>query len=352
MNYSQSIVDRIIQYDQNILQSLKKMDAVNKKLLLVFDKGKFIGVLSIGDIQKAIIANIPLDTEISKIMRKNFVYAKITDDKNSILSLMQEHRVECMPVLNDQSQLVSAYIWEEVFSTKKRSAGVLLNLPVVIMAGGQGIRLKPLTNVLPKPLIPIGEKAIIELIMDKFCNVGCNNFYLSVNYKAEMIKYYFSTLVNSTYHIQYLQEESPLGTAGSLHLLKGIINTTFFVSNCDILVDQDIAEILEYHRTNKNEITVVAAIKNYSMPYGIIDTLEDGLLQSITEKPELTFKINTGFYILEPNLIDDIPEKEFYHITSLIDKLQSEKRKVGVFPVSEGSWKEIGNWKEYEYYLK
>lgn len=352
MNYPKTIEERIIQNGFSILQSLKKMDEVNKKLLLVFEQERFVGVLSIGDIQKAIIANKPMDTCITEIMRKDFVYAKNTDEKKTVLQLMQEHRIECMPVLDKYLKLVTVYLWDDLLGSTKRNEGIQLNLPVVIMAGGQGSRLKPLTNILPKPLIPIGDKTIIENIMDKFCEAGCSTFYISVNYKAEMIKYYFSTLGNSNYVINYLQEESPLGTAGSLHLLKGIINTTFFVSNCDILVDQDVVDVLEYHRTNENEITVVAALKNYSIPYGIMETSEDGLLKSITEKPELTFKINTGFYILEPHLINEIPENKFYHITSLIEKLQKEKRKVGVFPVSEKSWRDIGEWSEYQDLLK
>lgn len=352
MSFQMTIQERMIQQDCTILQSLKKMDAVNKKLLLVFDKEVFIGVLSIGDIQKAIITNIPLETCITKIIRKNFVYAKITDDKKTVLQLMQEHRIECMPILDENLQLDSVYIWDDMFITKKRNDGIQINLPVVIMAGGQGSRLKPLTNILPKPLIPIGEKSIIEQIMDKFCDVGCNNFYLSVNYKAEIIKYYLSTLQNNIYNISYLDEDKPLGTGGSLHLLGGKINTTFFVSNCDILIDQDILDILEYHRSNKNEITVVAALKHYPLPYGILETRQNGLLQSITEKPELTFKINTGLYILEPHLINEIPENELYHITTLIEKLQKENRKIGVFPVSEKSWKDIGGWNEYQKFFK
>lgn len=352
MKYSQTIQERIIQNNYSILQSLKKMDAVNKKLLLVFDKVTFVGVLSIGDIQKAIIANISLDTCITEIMRKKFVYAKTTDDKKTVLQLMQKHRIECMPVLDDNLQLVSAYLWDDVFGTQKRNEAIQLDLPVVIMAGGQGSRLKPLTNIFPKPLIPIGKKTIIEQIMNKFCDAGCNTFYLSVNYKAEMIKYYFSTLQNEMYHISYLQEKKPLGTAGSLHLLKSKIKSTFFVSNCDILVDQDILDIYEYHQANKNEITVVAALKHYPIPYGILETSRDGLLKSITEKPELTFKINTGLYLLEPHLIDEIPENVFYHITSLIEKLKNEKRKIGVFPVSEKSWRDIGEWSEYQKFLK
>ena len=183
------------------------------------------------------------------------------------------------------------------------------------MAGGKGTRLKPLTNVLPKPLIPLGEKTIIENIMDKFYDVGCNQFHISVNYKAEMIRYFFSALGHNKYQIDYIQEKTPLGTAGSLHLLKGKLNSTFFVTNCDILIDQDINDVLEFHKMYKNEITVVAALKNYSLPYGILETQQEGKLTKIAEKPNFTFKINTGFYILEPHLLNEIPQNKFYHIT-------------------------------------
>jgi NDP-sugar pyrophosphorylase family protein len=138
-----------------------------------------------------------------------------------------------------------------------------------------------------------------------------------------------------------------LGTAGSLSLLKGKIDKTFFVTNCDIKIDQDYAEILKYHLENKNELTVVAAVKSYEIPYGTIETKENGLLASMAEKPEIRLNINTGFYILEPQLIDEIPQDTFYNITDLIEKLQSEGRRVGVFPVTQNSWKDIGEWKEY-----
>ncbi len=352
MDYPLLIQQRIIQLNSSILQSLKKMDEINKKLLLVFSKNSFVGILSIGDIQKALIADISLETEISKIMRKDFVYAKSTDEKKAVLQLMQEHRIECMPIVDENFQLVSVYVWDDVFASNTRNEGIQLNLPVVIMAGGEGNRLKPLTNILPKPLIPIGEKTILELIMEKFYEVGCSPFYLSLNYKAEMIKQYLSSLQNNKYQIVYLQEEKPLGTAGSLYLLKGIIKSTFFVTNCDILIDQDILDIYKYHLDNRNEITLVAALKHYPIPYGILETSRNGLLKSIMEKPELTIKINTGFYLLEPHLIEEIPDNEFYHITALIEKLQNAKRKIGVFPVSEKSWRDIGEWSEYKKLLE
>jgi dTDP-glucose pyrophosphorylase len=347
MNYPENIRQRIIQFDTTILNALQHMDVINRKLLLVFNKDQFVGVLSIGDIQKAIISDIPLDTPIQKIIRKNFVFARESDDKSTVLDLMKKERIECMPLVNDEGMLISVYLWEDVFDDVKSQKHVNLGLPVVIMAGGKGTRLKPLTNILPKPLIPIGDKTITENIMDMFLKVGCNQFYITLNYKAEMIRYYFSALNHEEYHIEYVLEEIPLGTAGSLHLLKGKLNSTFFVTNCDIIIEQDITDILEYHRNYQNEITVVAALKNYPIPYGIFETGDGGKLISISEKPDLTFKINTGFYILEPHLLDEIPENKIYHITMLIEKLLSERRKVGVFPVSEKSWKDIGEWQAY-----
>jgi len=352
MSYPNNIQERIIQIDTTILQSLKVMDSINKKLLLVFSKNYFSGVLSIGDIQKAIIGNISLDTCVTKVMRRDFLFAKYDDDKKDILDLMQKHRIECMPILDGNQQLVSAYFWSDLFESKIENNSIPLDLPVVIMAGGYGTRLKPLTNILPKPLIPIGEKTILEKIMEKFYGAGCSNFYISMNYKAEMIKYYLSGLKNDKYKISYLHEEKPLGTAGCLSLLKGVIGTSFFISNCDILIDQDISDIYKYHMSAKNEITIVAALKHYAIPYGILESGPNGSLKSISEKPELIFKINAGLYILEPHLIDEIPENKQYHITTLIEKLQKEKRTIGVFPVSEKSWIDIGDLSEYKKLLK
>lgn len=336
-----------IEADTSILSALKKMDSLDKKLLFIFEKGNFIGLVSIGDIQRAIINNIDLSVPVKTILRPNYRYASVNQSRDEIKNEMLQYRMECMPILDESETLVNILFWEDLFPVVRAQVKDKFNLPIVIMAGGQGTRLKPLTNILPKPLIPIGEKTIIENIMDKFIVCGCENFLLSVNYKSDIIRYYFETLKNKPYKIDYFQEEKPLGTAGSLHLLKDKVDTTFFVSNCDIIVDEDYTQILKYHQENKNELTIVAAIKSYAIPYGILETREDGLLDLITEKPELTFKINTGLYILEPHLIKEIPENEFYHITHLVEKLRNEHRRVGVFPVSEKSWIDIGEWSEY-----
>lgn len=344
--------DISIDKSTSIITALKQMDEKKHKLLLVLDQGLFYSLLSIGDIQRAIIANVPLEEPISKILRPEVRVAKDTDDKERIKAHMRERRNDFMPLVDDNRRVVDVIFWDDLFETKREKENPELNLPVVIMAGGKGSRLRPLTNVLPKPLIPIGDQTILEDIMDRFTDCGCHNFYLSVNYKANLIMHYLDNLNNPDYNISYFQEEKPLGTAGSLHLLKDKISTTFFVSNCDIIIDEDYSEILNYHRQTRNEITVVAALKNYPIPYGTLETGSSGRLQSIQEKPDITFKINTGMYILEPHLINEIPENEFFHITYLIEKLINEDRKVGVFPINEGSWIDIGSWDEYMKYVK
>lgn len=335
-----------------IISALKQMDAEKVKLLLVQDNGKFHSLLSIGDIQRAIIANVSLDSTVECILRKSVKVAKPSDDKNAIKAKMKERRNDFMPIVDEYNNIVDVIFWEDISTYKEARIRSPFTLPVVIMAGGQGSRLRPLTNVLPKPLIPIGDQTMMEDIMDRFVECGCHDFYISVNYKADFIRRYFDNLDKPQYHVEYFQEDKPLGTAGSLHLLKDKINSTFFVSNCDIIIDEDYSEILDFHRQNKNEITVVAALKNYSIPYGTLETGEGGLLTGLSEKPNLTFKINTGMYILEPHLINEIPSDCLYHITYLIEKLINEGRKVGVFPISEGSWTDIGNWDEYMKYIR
>ena len=336
-----------IDYEASILSALKQMDTVCHKLLIVTKDEKFYRLLSIGDIQRAIIKNSSLDLPIKNILRNVTTAVSIHEDIDAVKASMLERKNEFMPIVDDDNNIVDIIFWEDLFDPKEREEYQQLGLPVIIMAGGQGTRLRPLTNVIPKPLIPIGEQTMIEDIMDRFLECGCKQFYISVNYKADIIKWYLENDSSKKYDVTYFQEDKPLGTAGSLHLLKDKIKSTFFVSNCDMLIDENYGKILNYHRENNNEITVVAAIKDINIPYGTLKTKNDGLLDSLQEKPDLTFKINTGMYILEPHLINEIPSDRIYHITYLIEKLVNENRRVGVYPISEGSWIDVGNWNEY-----
>jgi dTDP-glucose pyrophosphorylase len=347
----QKIKERIIRKDSTIFQALKLMDLTGfRSLLVVEENDSFYGILSIGDIQRAIIRNIPLDTIVSNILRNNPKIGNEDTPLEIIKREMLQYRMEFIPIIDSKNNIIYLHFWDELFLNTNLPPKSLFNLPVVVMAGGTGTRLKPLTNVLPKPLIPIGEKTIIEEIFERFSEYGCNEFFISLNYKAELIEFYLKNQKLSC-QLNFFKEEMPMGTIGSLSLLNDKIDQTFFVSNCDILIEQDYSEILDFHKQNNNEITVVAALKNYPIPYGVLETGQNGALLNIQEKPEFTLKINSGMYILEAHLINEIPVNEFYNITQLINKVRDRKGNIGVFPVSESSWKDIGTWGELKQHL-
>lgn len=324
------------------------MDEVGYKLLLIRDGDLFRGLLSVGDIQRAIIKNVDMATPITSILREKFLICYDTMGREEIKREFIGSRSVFMPILTGDNKLVDVVFWDEFFPSDDVMVCEEIGLPVVIMAGGVGSRLRPLTNILPKPLLPIGEKTIIETIMDKFVRVGCHKFFLSLNYKASLIRHYFKELNAAQYVITCFEEEQPLGTAGSLSLLRDQLNKTFFVTNCDIIIDQEIEEVLKYHRENQNELTIVAALKHIKLAYGALLTGPEGLLESLDEKPELVFKVNSGVYILEPHLLDEIPSGTFFNMTQLIDGILTRHGRVGVFPISEGSWTDIGNWDDYQ----
>ncbi len=335
-----------IQHSIPILQGLIKMDECRVKMLFVFDGNKFLSLLTIGDIQRAIIRNIALSEPVYSILDYNKQFASEGESLTIIKEKMVRLRAECMPVINAQGELIDVLFWNDIFNNDGKPLRATIDLPVVIMAGGKGTRLRPLTNVIPKPLIPIGDKTILEEIMDQFESIGCSKFYMSVNYKMDMMKFYISQLEHH-YNIEFIQEKKPLGTIGSISLLKGRFNTPFFVSNCDIIIDQDYRDAYDYHIQNNNEITLISAVKVQRIPYGVIEAGEDGLMQALTEKPEKTYMFNTGVYILNPNVINEIPSDEVFHITDLIATVKARGGRIGCFPVSETAWHDMGEWREY-----
>lgn len=348
MDYSEKIRKKIIPAETSLIQTMKLMDEGRVKSLLVFSGDSFLGIITNGDLQRAIIANIPFDAPIKKLINnKSKKYAHVEDDRESIKEWMRQKRAEFMPVLDEKGNLVDVICWDEVLEiTSNEDNRPKIELPVIIMAGGKGTRLKPITNVLPKPLVPVGDKTILEVIMDQFESIGCHKFYVSVNYKADMMRYYLNQLPHH-YDVEFFQEEKPLGTIGSVSLLKGKIKTPFFVSNCDSINEQDYRDVWDYHVSNHNDMTIVTMVKSFRIPYGVIETGVDGLMVALKEKPEQTYQVNTGVYILNPDLINEIPEGEFFHITQLMEKVQAKGGRVGCFPVSEHSWKDMGEWPEY-----
>ena len=221
----------------------------------------------------------------------------------------------------------------------------------LILAGGKGSRLEPFTKVLPKPLVPIQEKPIIEHIIERFTILGCSDFHLMVNYKGGIIKAYFEEL-QPDYSLQFIEETEPLGTVGSLHFLDGKFNQPFFLTNCDIIIKADYVSLYEFHQKGNYDITLVASDKEFIIPYGTCELNRKGDLSHIIEKPQYDFLVNTGLYVLNPDMLKLIPEKRFYHITHLIEDVKNQGKKVGVFPIDDDAWIDVGQWTEYQQAVK
>jgi len=340
-----NICELFIEADVSIKEAMKTLDITAKKILLIVKGKKLIGIITDGDIRRWILKSGDLNSPVKEIMENEpkFIYK---EDRYKVKKILEEKSIEAIPVLNSKQEVIDIVFRNDALNEKLRYQNKLNN-PVVIMAGGKGSRLEPYTKVIPKPLIPIGDIPIVERIINRFRKYGCNEFYMTVNYKKNMIKAYFNDIQKS-YQVSYIDENKPLGTAGSLRLLKDKMQTSFFVSNCDILIEGDYSKILKYHTEHKNKITLVTSLKHYTIPYGVIELSENSDVKSMIEKPEYDFLVNTGMYILEPEVLKDIPKDTFYHITDLITDYISKGEKIGVYPVSEGAWLDMGEFKEME----
>jgi len=331
----------LIKSGSMIKQALKQMDAMGEKTLIVIDdQSRIMGTITDGDIRRWILKGKRLSESVTRVMNRRPMTLNEGYVPQEAKDLMVRYQIECLPII-DKSKKVIACLWWMDFFEGRQKVSKSLKLPVVIMAGGEGVRLAPYTNILPKPLMPIGDKPVVEMIMTSFSQYGCNDFYLSLNYKANLIKAYFSDL-DHQYNINYVLENKPLGTAGSLHLLRKKIKKTFFVSNCDVLIDADYVDMLNFHQEKKNKITLVSSMKNFTIPYGVCEIESGGVLKNIQEKPEHDFLVNTGMYILESSVLSDIPADRFYNMTDLINDYLIKGEKVGVYPVSEKAWLDIG----------
>ena len=332
-----------------IQDALKAMvDNGSKCLVVVDSKNRMIGSLSDGDIRREILKRRKLSFKISTIFNKEpkFLFIKkYTATKAQNLFL--KYLVDIIPVVDEKKNIIKIIRMDNVFKKDIKKNVKTKSVPVVIMAGGKGTRLEPFTSILPKPLIPINNKPIINHIIDKFKEHGIVEYYLSINYKSRILKAFFEESKKEN-KITFIEEKIPLGTIGALSKIKKNIKPIFFVTNCDIIINCDYDDILKYHKKNKNILTVVASVRNYTIPYGDCKINKDGLLINIHEKPNINLLANTGMYIMNNEVIKYIPKDVKYDLPQLVDKLVSLKKRVGVFPVSEEAWVDIGQWNEYK----
>ncbi len=338
----------LINKDYTVKETLKKIDSSAEKILFVADKSnKLIGAISDGDIRRYILSGGKLNDKITDIFNPKPLFLPENADKNMIKELLLKNKIEVIPLINKDKKITGAASWFEIFGRNNFDHTNKVSVPVVIMAGGKGSRLDPFTRILPKPLIPIGEKPIIEIIMNNFCRFGCDNFFMTLNYKGEMIKSYFDNS-ETKFNISYIWEKKFLGTAGSLKLLPGNIGKNIFVTNCDVIIETDYADIFSYHIENNNKMTIVGSFQHHEIPYGVIDMSKNGCLKKINEKPELDFMVNAGLYLIEKDILRLLPSNKGCDITELISIMLKNKLKIGVYPISQNSYIDVGEWKKYQ----
>lgn len=344
----------LIDKDISIKQAMLQLTQRGIKILFIVDENqKLIGTLTDGDIRRGITRGIELTAKIADVMKKSFHSFKVEDEnvRQKAYELMKEHLIEFIPILDASEKVTDIISWYEgIDSEPSKIKRSLFDNPVVIMAGGKGTRLDPFTKILPKPLIPLGDKPIIEVILDRFYERGFHKFYLVINHKKEMIKLYFNEN-KQPYELELINENEYCGTVGGLCLLKDKIKDTFILTNCDTLLEGDYGEFLTWHKENRNILTIIGSHKEVDVPYGVLN-MTNGTLLEMIEKPKYDLFVNTGSYVMEPQIIDYLVEHEQMDIDKLIMKLkQSNTDKVGVFPCW-GRWFDVGQWDEYKKTLK
>ena len=334
-----NVRDICVEEGTTITESIKRLDSMGNRLLLVTKSNVLTGIVTDGDIRRWILKKGDFETDVVELMNKN---PKVLsrDSVKMAKQMMLDMRLEAIPIVDENNVPIDVIFLRDVVEENAIRYNKI-NIPVVIMAGGKGTRLYPYTNVLPKPLIPIGSTTILERIMQTFYRNGCNEFWLTLNYKKNLIKAYLNDK-KMKYHVNYVEEEDFQGTCGSISLLKGKLSGSFFISNCDVLVDIDYSDLYDYHQKCKNELTVVTSLKHMQLPYGVLELNEGGTINSVLEKPTYNCNINTGIYVMEASVINDIPRNQVYHMTDLINKLVKEKRKIGAYPITEQCWKDMG----------
>ncbi|MCK6604150.1 MAG: NTP transferase domain-containing protein [Ignavibacteriaceae bacterium] len=339
----------LIDLNVSVKDAMRQLDKTAEKILFVVDdQRKLIGSLTDGDIRRWILKDGSLNDAVIDVCYKGTYFVREGFDIDQVKEEIKKRKIVYVPVVNADKRIIEFLVWDELFGgiSVRKQVRTLTN-PVIIMAGGKGTRLDPFTRILPKPLIPIGEKTILELIIEKFTNFNIGEFLISVNHKAKIIKSYFEE-INPEYNIKYLHEESPLGTGGALWQIKGLFTEPLFVTNCDILIDAEYDEIVNFHISNQNDITIVGSMKHYAIPYGVLKIENGGSVIEMQEKPELDFLVNTGMYLINPDMLDLIPENCFFNMTDLVESARNNGKTVRVFPISEYSWTDTGEWIEYK----
>ena len=341
----------LINNKKNIRDSLIQLEKIDQKCLIVIDnQKKVVGTLTDGDIRRALLRKNNLETKILKFIKKKPISVKLKSSLineieikkkiNDLLLVIKDDNIDVIPVVSHKNKILKILFTKD-FKKILKNNNNLSNVPVLIMAGGRGSRLKQFTNYFPKPLVPVEDVTAVEHIINNFSKFGTKNFYMSVFYKKNLIKSYLKE--NKIKNIKFLEEKEPLGTAGSLSLLKNKIKNDFFLINCDSILSINYEKFYDFHKKNNFHITLVAASKNFKISYGACEiNKKNGQLIKIKEKPNLNYLVSVGLYLIKPKVLKALKNKKPLEMDQLITKIKNRGGKIGVFPISENNWLDTG----------
>ena len=333
--------ETLLKRDATIHEAIQKLDSAGLQIVLIVDgERKLLGTVTDGNIRRGILRGFFSDESVSKVMNCNPVTAGENFPRSGILELMRGNQVNCVPLLNDKGQVVGAKTLDGLLLKPKLKENI-----VVLMAGGLGTRLRPLTEKCPKPMLQIGGKPLLEIILLNFIAYGFRRFYISVNYKAEVIEEYFKNGVKWGVEIQYLREKEKMGTAGSLSMLPDAIHEPVIVMNSDLLTNVNFNQFLEFHMSHQSKATMAIRKYEFQVPYGAITT-DNYHIVSIDEKPVQRFFVNAGMYVLDPDVVRDISDT-YCDMTAVFQGITEKGLQAAAFPIRE-YWLDIGGINEYK----
>lgn len=333
--------DVVVTKETSLGDAIAKIDSSALQVALVLNPdGTMAGVLTDGDIRRAILREQGLDVPTSEVMNKVPTMVSVTTSRDEMLSLMRRKAFHHLPLVDENNRVVGLATLDDLIGVAKRPNWV------VLMAGGLGTRLQPLTNDCPKPLLPLGDKPILETILESFAEQGFERIFLSVNYKAEMIRNHFETGAKWGVKVDYLHENTPLGTAGALSLLPEKPDAPIIVMNGDLLTHTNFDNLLKFHVDNTAAATMAVREYDFQVPYGVV-RLDETVIQSIEEKPVQKFFVNAGIYVLSPEALEYLPAETFFDMPNLFEHLIADGKTTVAYPLRE-YWIDIGRLEELE----
>ncbi|SNX72886.1 CBS domain protein [Bacillus oleivorans] len=325
----------------SIIETMKSIDENSSQFAIVIDENfKLLGTVTDGDVRRGILKGIPLEEPVTLIMNKTPIVIQKDRSRKELRRLFVEKKLRHIPVVNQNGQVIDICSSEQFFDSNG------LENWVVLMAGGLGTRLRPLTETIPKPMLTVGSKPILQTILESFIEFGFHQFYYSVNYKKELIKDFFGNGLEWGVSIEYLEENQKLGTAGALSLFQEKPTKPIIVMNGDILTKVNFQQLLEFHEETNSVATMCVREFHYQVPYGVVK-MEGTTLYSIEEKPTESYFVNAGIYVLNPEALDFIPDGQYFDMPSLFEKLMKQKLITSVFPIRE-YWLDIGKRNDFE----